>query len=96
MTDNILERLTPFIHDEVRMPAGLIKDVIDEIERLRAELDDCNNDFDCLSQMHNKIRTDLDKWKRISEDLYDWTTTVLGVYMTTPAVRAYEKAVRGD
>lgn len=35
MADDIVNRLLPFIHDEMRMPAGLIKDVIEEIERLR-------------------------------------------------------------
>ncbi len=38
MADDIINRLLPFIHDEMRMPAGLIKDVIEEIERLRAEV----------------------------------------------------------
>lgn len=39
MTENkdILDRLMPFIHNEARIPAGLIMDIIDEIERLRAE-----------------------------------------------------------
>ena len=35
--DDIINRLLPFIHDEMRMPAGMIKDVIEEIERLRAD-----------------------------------------------------------
>ena len=35
---DIIDRLLPFIHDEMRMPAGMIKDVIEEIERLRAEV----------------------------------------------------------
>lgn len=38
MSDDIIDRLLPFIHDEMRMPAGMIKDVIEEIERLRAEV----------------------------------------------------------
>ena len=38
MSDDIINRLLPFIHDEMRMPAGLIKDVIEEIERMRAEV----------------------------------------------------------
>jgi len=36
MADDIINRLLSFIHDEMRMPAGMIKDVIKEIERLRA------------------------------------------------------------
>lgn len=39
MTDDIIDRLLPFIHDEMRMPAGMIRDVIEEIERLRRALD---------------------------------------------------------
>ena len=35
MNEDIINRLLPFIHDEMRMPAGMIKDVIEEIERLR-------------------------------------------------------------
>ena len=35
-SDDIVQRLVPFFHDEQRMPAGLIRDVMDEIERLRA------------------------------------------------------------
>lgn len=40
MADDIIDRLLPFIHDEMRMPAGLIKDVIEEIERLRELVDE--------------------------------------------------------
>ena len=39
MTNDIVTFLLPFIHDEVRIPAGLIMDTIDEIERLRRALD---------------------------------------------------------
>lgn len=35
VADDIVARLVPFFHDEQRMPAGLIRDVMDEIERLR-------------------------------------------------------------
>ncbi len=37
-SDNIVQQLSWFVMNEVRMPAGLIVTVIDEIERLRAEL----------------------------------------------------------
>jgi len=40
MADDIINRLLPFIHDEMRMPAGMIKDVIEEIERLRELVDE--------------------------------------------------------
>lgn len=40
MSDDIINRLLPFIHDEMRMPAGMIKDVIEEIERLRELVDE--------------------------------------------------------
>lgn len=38
-SDDIVTRLIPFIHNEMRIPAGLIMDIIDEIERLRAEVE---------------------------------------------------------
>jgi hypothetical protein len=39
MSDDIVERLLPFVVNEMRMPAGLTITVIDEIERLRAEVE---------------------------------------------------------
>lgn len=63
MTDDIVTRLLPFINDEMRIPAGLIKDVIEEIERLREALNDCNDDFDCLALMFDKMRAERDNWK---------------------------------
>ena len=38
-----------------------ILEAADEIERLRAELADCNNDFDCLKQIHDKVRSERDQ-----------------------------------
>ena len=40
MSGDIVEQLSWFVMNEVRMPAGLIVTVIDEIERLRAAGDD--------------------------------------------------------
>ena len=40
MTDDIIAHLLPFIHDETRMPAGLVKTVIEEIEQLREKVQD--------------------------------------------------------
>ena len=57
VTDDIVTRLLPFINDEMRVPAGLIKDVIEEIERLRAELKDADDDFHALKAMFDKMRT---------------------------------------
>ena len=38
MSDNLINELSPFMHDEMRMPAGLIRTVIDELERLQAQV----------------------------------------------------------
>jgi hypothetical protein len=40
VSGDIVEQLSWFVMNEVRMPAGLIVTVIDEIERLRAAGDD--------------------------------------------------------
>ncbi len=51
----------------ITSPSGITYDVrrfkeaADEIERLRAELADCNNDFDCLKQIHDKVRSERDQ-----------------------------------
>jgi len=37
-SDDIVAHLLPFMHNEMRMPAGLVKTVIEEIERLQADL----------------------------------------------------------
>lgn len=58
-SDDIVTRLLPFIHDEVRIPAGLIMDTIDEIERLRAELKDADDDFHALKAMFDKMRAEV-------------------------------------
>jgi hypothetical protein len=38
VADDLINQLSYYITNEVRMPAGFIRDVIDEIERLRADL----------------------------------------------------------
>lgn len=60
-----------------------------------------NNDFDwrtmCLdaeSRCAEAIR-ERDRWKQIADDLYSWAIEVLGDYMTTKSVKAYEEEVRG-
>ena len=39
MADDIIDQLSYYVANEMRMPAGLIVTAINEIERLRAELD---------------------------------------------------------
>jgi hypothetical protein len=36
VSEDILNQLAYFVHNEARMPAGLIRTVIEEIERLRS------------------------------------------------------------
>lgn len=72
MTDDIIDRLTPFINDEMRIPAGLIMDIIQEIQRLQAENEDCNNDFHALKEMFDKIRSDRNRWRKIADQLFLW------------------------
>lgn len=38
MTDDIIDQLSYYVANEMRMPAGLIVTVINEIERLRQQL----------------------------------------------------------
>lgn len=58
MTEDIVTRLLPFINDEMRIPAGLIMDTIEEVERLRAELEDADDDFYVLKTMFDKVRAE--------------------------------------
>ena len=96
MSDDIVTRLLPFINDEMRMPAGLIKDVIEEIERLQEELKNADDDFHVLKAMFDKMRDDRDRWFKIARDLYAWSIGILGEHMTTAEVQAYEQAVRDE
>ena len=52
---DIIDRLLPFIHDEMRMPAGMIKDVIEEIERLRAEVARLNTFLHPIGVVINQV-----------------------------------------
>lgn len=94
--NDIVTRLLPFIHDEMRMPAGLIMDTIKEIERLQAELKDSDDDFHALKSMFDNMRAERDRWFKIARDLYVWSIGILGDHMTTAEVQAYEQAVRGE
>jgi chromosome segregation ATPase len=40
-----------------------------EIERLRAELKDADNDFHALKEMFDRMRVDRDLWKEVAENL---------------------------
>lgn len=66
---DIIDRLLPFIHDEMRMPAGVIKDVIEEIERLRDELNRWKKIADSLvgALDNDKTRHALIAW---AEEVY--------------------------
>ena len=75
----------------------------DIVTMLSKEYDHFNNDgvgdYEVIATAITEIerlRAESDKWKCIAEDLYEWTTYILTTYMTTPAVKAYERAVRGD
>ena len=46
MSDDIINQLLPFIHDEMRMPAGMIIYVIEEIERLHQRIIDLEKEKD--------------------------------------------------
>lgn len=69
MTDDIITQLLPFIHDEMRMPAGLIKTVIEEIEQLREKVEDCEQDFHALKQMFDAMRESRNEWRNVAEQL---------------------------
>jgi len=43
-----------------------------------------------------RLRTDLDKWKCISDNLYDWTTDVLRLYINAPSIKAYRREVHDN
>lgn len=61
--DDIIDRLLPFIHDEMRMPAGMIKDVIEEIERLRALCNDLYHDATCSESFCRLCGEGIREWE---------------------------------
>lgn len=69
MTDNIIDHLLPFIHDEMRMPAGLVKTVIDEIERLRQKVQDLRMYAEQDACEIERLRADRDRWHDIANGL---------------------------
>lgn len=55
MTDDIVTLLRKY-----QPYSKLHGQAADEIEHLRSRIDDCDNDFDALRQMFDKMRTDRD------------------------------------
>lgn len=47
---------------------GLGPELSDEVGRLKAELQDCEDDFHALKEMFDKMRADRDHWRSIVED----------------------------
>jgi len=46
--------------------------------------------------LYERAISEIEKWKSISDGLYEFAILVLGDYMTNDSVKAYEKAVCGD
>jgi hypothetical protein len=72
----------------------------DEIERLRAELKDADDDFHALKAMFDKMRADRDRWRKIAEQLFLWlhpSPEDDSVYEAgVEAMTMYEQAVRDE
>lgn len=83
-SDDIVQQLSWFVMNEVRMPAGLIVTVIDEIERLRADRDEwkawTQRAHDEIEQLRHKL-TQMRSDNRRLADLYT------GLYHTTEEAR---------
>ena len=101
MTDDIIKHLLPFVHDEMRMPAGLVKTVIEEIERLTEWQKNALLALDKREAEIGRLREDRDRWHDMADNLArfgncespdcldcdrDWKL----IYQD------YEKAVRGE
>jgi len=65
-------------------------------ESFAYKLEDCENDFDILRVMFEKMRADRDRWRNIANDLYGLSIRIIGEHMTTPEIEAFEQAVYGD
>jgi len=76
MSDDIVERLLPFVVNEMRMPAGLTITVIDEIERLRKRLQACQSidalplTDDCITQNERMLFTENERLRAERDDLH--------------------------
>ena len=65
----------------------------DEIEQIGEQLKDCNNDFDCLRLMHDKMRADRDRWFKIADAM---ASCLDSSTEARDALREYEQAVRDE
>lgn len=93
---DIIDRLLPFIHDEMRMPAGMIKDVIEEIERLRLESLQLQGLVRAHEGMYGRAAEQIDQQRNWLERLYRLTVghgPNWGVFDSwEDAITAYEEA----
>ena len=92
MDDDIVTRLRNET-DDFRI-FGLVLEAADEIERLRAELKDADDDFHALKAMFDKMRADRDHWRSLAdlahESLFNPKRTI-GEFL-----EPYERAVRDE
>ena len=59
MTDDIVGRLRQKYAGQLPICA----EAADEIERLREQVEDCENDFEILSQIFDKVRAERDRMR---------------------------------
>ena len=59
MADDIVTQLEYFVTNEVRMPAGLVVSVINEIERLREQLQDARMHLEQDACEIDRLRAEL-------------------------------------
>ena len=96
MTDDIVTRLRELREVLMGNPimAREVQEAMDEIERLRAELKDSDDDFHALKAMFDKMRADRDRWRSLAdlahESLFNPMRTI-GEFL-----KPYEEAVRGE
>ena len=57
MTDDIVTRLREW--DDQQPPFSIVREAADEIERLRADLKDADDDFHALKAMFDKLRAEV-------------------------------------
>lgn len=65
MTDDIVTRLRHWANAPLKsqMIETTLAEAADEIERLRAELKDANDDFNAMREMFLKMRANRDGWR---------------------------------
>lgn len=99
VTDDIVARLRDWVLCDTPSEVVMLE-AADEIERLRAELKDADDDFHALKVMFDKTRADRDRWRKIAEQLFLWlhpSPEDDSVYEAgVEAMAMYEQAVRGE